>query len=169
MFTNDLVWDRSTSHRDRNHPPTGTLNRFPNRFGHFVCLTSCNPNTPLTVTNSDESIKRKPTTTLDDLGNTVDRYDVFDEIAPTFTPIRTTTLATTSTLTTATPTTLTASTTATSVLATLSATPSTGTTASTSTGGTTATSATTGTTTARTTRRAIALWGLLYFPLVIRH
>jgi hypothetical protein len=77
--------------------PAGTLDGLPDRFGHFVCLTGRDPNTTLAIADGHEGVEREPAATFHDLGDTIDRDDVFDEIVAAITAIRPAIVPTTAT------------------------------------------------------------------------
>src|SRR5688500_2906470 len=77
----DLVRDRPAGHRNRHHLPLGRIDGLANRFGDLVRLASGEADLPLAIADGDERIEREAPAALHDLGDTVERDDVLDQIA----------------------------------------------------------------------------------------
>ncbi len=66
---------------------TRSFNCFAHRFRDFVRLSSSEADATLPVADSDERVEREATTTLHDLGDTVDRNDVLDQLGAALAPL----------------------------------------------------------------------------------
>ena len=81
MLANNRVRDCAARHRDSDHVTASCLDGLADGFGNFVRLASREANAPLTITHGYECIEGETASALNDLGYTIDRDDVLDELA----------------------------------------------------------------------------------------
>jgi len=79
--SHDLVVKRGAFKRYPVQALLGVLDPLADSFGHFVGLPVSDTNETLSVTHYHEGTKTEPPSTLDDLGYTVDKYDLVDEFS----------------------------------------------------------------------------------------
>jgi hypothetical protein len=97
VLPDDSVWNRAASHWNRDHAAARCLDGLADRLGNFVRLAGRESDASLAIANCDECIEGETTSALYNLGNAVDRNDIFDEIAATLTALPTTSTVTSAT------------------------------------------------------------------------
>src|SRR5688572_13583417 len=101
MLAHDLVRNRSSGQRYTDAVPTRSIDRLANGLGHFVRLPGGDADLALPVANGHESVEGESAATRYDLGDTIERDDVLDEIAAFALPARAATTITATTTTVA--------------------------------------------------------------------
>jgi hypothetical protein len=175
VLSDHFVRDRAPGQGDLNHATARRFDRLADGLGDLVRLAGGKADASLTVADGDERVEREAPPTLDDLGDTVDRDNVLDQVIPFAiaapAPV-TATVAATSTVTAAAWTTASAATTTAAAGSTASAattTAATGTAAAPSTRTTTTASGTTAARTLDRCRRIRSRWRATFRILRFRH
>ncbi|EGG75644.1 hypothetical protein SXCC_03763 [Gluconacetobacter sp. SXCC-1] len=80
-MTGHIVMQRTAFlHRNADHGALGAVGRLADRLGNFTGLARAEPYAPLLVTNHNQCRECKAATALYNLGNTIDRDQLVDQI-----------------------------------------------------------------------------------------
>jgi hypothetical protein len=79
LTPDDLVRDGSVQHGYSNHVLLGGLGTFRNRIGNFASLAEPVSDASFAVSDNNDGVERKPTTTLNHLGDSIHTHESLDE------------------------------------------------------------------------------------------
>jgi hypothetical protein len=82
---NDLVRNCTACHRNRHHVAARAIDSLAHGLGDFVCLAGGKAHASLAIADGNERVEGEATSALYYLRDTIDRNDVLDELAATFT------------------------------------------------------------------------------------